>query len=163
LNHSRTSTRARRIAALAAGVMLATCLADQVAADQVYRSVDAEGHVVYSDHAESPSAQKTDIHVIRPDPEQVAQYVREQQILKAEDKERKKQQAAAAAAESKKSQAEQARATECENARRQYDSIKDRRRLYSQDADGNRVYLSDSDADAKREEARQAVTAACGS
>lgn len=163
MNHSRTKKRIRRLAALAGMIMLPACLTDHVRADQVYRSVDAEGHVVYSDHAETPSAQKADIHVIRPDPKEVAQYAKEQQILQAEDNQRKKQQAAEAAAAAKKSQAEQAREVECGNARKQYDAIKDRRRLYSQDADGNRVYLSDTDADAKREEARQAVTAACGS
>jgi hypothetical protein len=131
-------------------------------ADQIYKSVDADGHVVYSDHAQDASAEKTDIHVQQPDREQAARNAKELAIEKAEENQRRKQQAADAAAALKKSQAEHARDVQCENARQRYDSLKDSRRVYSTDADGNRTYLAGADAEAKREEARQAVTAACG-
>jgi hypothetical protein len=40
--------------------------------------------------------------------------------------------------------------------------MKDARRIYQRDADGNRIYYTDPEADAKREESRQAMMAACG-
>jgi len=122
---------------------LPACLAGPaLASDQVYKSIDADGHVVYSDRASTPAAEKTDIHVNRPDAAEVAQYAKEQQILKAEDDQRRKQFAAEAADAQKKSQAEHARETQCENARSRNDAIQGGRRIYSNDADGNRVYLS---------------------
>lgn len=143
---------------------LPACLAGPaLASDQVYKSIDADGHVVYSDRASTPAAEKTDIHVNRPDAAEVAQYAKEQQILKAEDDQRRKQLAAETADAQKKSQAEHAREAQCESARSRLDAIQGGRRIYSNDADGNRVYLSGADAEAKRDEARQAVAAACGS
>jgi len=43
-----------------------------------------------------------------------------------------------------------------------YFHLKDTGRLYRRNADGNRVYYSDEEADALREQARRAMTAACG-
>jgi hypothetical protein len=40
--------------------------------------------------------------------------------------------------------------------------MKDAARLFKRDADGSRVYMSDEDADAMRQQARQAMSAACG-
>jgi len=163
--NSRAAPGARRCSALLMSALaLPACLAGPaLASDQVYKSIDADGHVVYSDRASTPAAEKTDIHVNRPDAAEVAQYAKEQQILKAEDDQRRKQFAAEAADAQKKSQAEHARETQCENARSRNDAIQGGRRIYSNDADGNRVYLSGEDAETKREEARQAVAAACGS
>lgn len=40
-------------------------------ADEVYKSIDAQGHVVYSDRPDS-SAHKAVVNVDRPDPKEVA-------------------------------------------------------------------------------------------
>jgi hypothetical protein len=50
---------------------------------------------------------------------------------------------------------------QCDGARSRYYSLKDARRIFQRDAEGNRVYYNDADADAKREEARQAMLTAC--
>jgi len=127
-------------------------------ADTVYKSIDAQGHVVYSDHADA-SAEKAVINVDRPDPREVARNVHDQQILKAEDVQRKNQESVAAR---KQAQLEHDRQQQCEAARNRYYALKDARRVYQRDGDGNRVYYSDIEADTRREEARQAMTAACG-
>ena len=50
----------------------------------------------------------------------------------------------------------------CDAARNHYFSMKDARRIFHLDADDNRVYDTDPEADARREDAKQAMTAACG-
>jgi hypothetical protein len=128
-------------------------------AQEVYKYTDAQGHVVYSDRANTSTAQKTVVHVDQPDPEQVARIAKEQQILNAQDAQRKKQQSAD---DKTKAQQDRDKQTRCDSARNHYFAIKDARRIVHMDADGNRVYDTDPQADAEREEARQAMTTACG-
>jgi hypothetical protein len=125
----------------------------------VYKTVDAQGHVVYSDRADT-SAQKSTVRVDPPNATEAARIAKEQEILKAEEIQRNRQKSAD---DAKKAQTDHAAQVQCENARSRYNALKDARRVYQRDADGNRVFYSDQEADAKREEARQAVTTACQS
>jgi Domain of unknown function (DUF4124) len=129
-------------------------------AQEVYKSVDAEGHVVYSDRASSRNAPKTSVRFNQPDPTEAARLAKEQQLLKAEDAQRSKQEAIDAKSKAAEDRRHQAA---CESARNNYFHLKDTGRLYKRDADGNRLYYSDEEADALREQARRAMTAACGS
>jgi hypothetical protein len=129
-------------------------------AQEVYKSVDAQGHVVYSDRGTSKDAAKTSVRVEQPDPGEVARLAREQQTLKTADQERSKQQAADDKA---KAADDRRKKTACDNARKQYEHLMDSGRIYQRDADGNRMYLSDDDADKMRQQARRAMTDACGS
>ncbi len=126
-------------------------------AGEVYKSIDAEGHIVYSDRADS-AAQKSVVRVDRPAPTEVARNAKEQAILQVEDSQRKKEQSVE---DAKKAQVEHNRQVQCDGARSRYYSLKDARRIFQRDAEGNRVYYNDADADAKREEARQAMVTAC--
>jgi hypothetical protein len=146
-----------KAAALAIGFVLA--FATTGYADQVYKSVDAQGHVTYSDRPNTAGAQKTEITVQQPDPHEAARLAKEHQLLKAEDDQRKKQQASD---DHTKAQQDRDKAARCQTARDHYNAIKDSGRLYTRDADGNKVFSSDAEADAKRETARQVMTAACG-
>jgi len=128
-------------------------------ADEVYKSVDAQGHVVYSDHPDTSTAQKAVVRVDRPDAKEVQRIGKEQEILKAEEIQRNRQKLLD---DAKKAQADHAAQVQCDNARNHFYALKDARRIYQRDADGNRVYFSDEEANAKRDEARQAMTAACG-
>jgi Domain of unknown function (DUF4124) len=130
-------------------------------AGEVYKSIDAEGHVVYSDRAPTSTAEKSVVRVDQPDPVEVARHAKEQAILSAEDAQRKKDQAIEDRKKAQKAQEEYNRQVGCDNARNRYYALKDARRLYQRDADGNRVYDNDADADAKREEARLAMVSAC--
>ena len=159
MRHSgRTSAFVRRGTLLVAVVLLAspTC---QPRADDIYKSVDAQGHVVYSDRADTSTAQKAVVNVDRPDAKEVARMAKEQEILKAEDIQRNRQKLID---DAKKAQQDHVKQVQCDAARNHFYALKDARRIYDRDADGNRIYLSDADADAKREDARQAMTAACG-
>jgi hypothetical protein len=128
-------------------------------ADQVYRSVDADGHVVYSDRASSPKAQKTTVNVIQADPAEAARAQKQTGLLNAQDAQRKQDREID---ERNKAKQENEKQVRCQNARNRYNSIKDANILYKLDAQGNRQFYSDAEADARREQARQAMIAACG-
>ena len=129
-------------------------------ADEVYKSVDAEGHVVYSDRAPTAKAQKSVVHVIQGDSAEAARTAKETSILQTEDALRKRREATE---NHQKAHLEQEKQALCQRARDHYNSIKDPGRLYKLDAEGNRVYYTDAEADARREQWRQAMVAACGS
>jgi Domain of unknown function (DUF4124) len=149
---------ARRTAILVALVVL-VCTACPLAAGEVYKSVDAEGHVVYSDRADTSGAQKSVVHSDPSNPTEVARLAKEREIQKAEELQRNRQKLID---DTKKAQQDQVKQVQCDNARNRYNSLKDARRIFDLDAAGNRQYYSDAEADTRREEARQAMTAACG-
>lgn len=143
----------------AVAVLLACPWPQNLVAQEIYRSVDAQGHVVYSDRGASKNAPKTSVKVNEPDPAEVQRLAKEQQLLSAEDTERAKQ----AAIDSKnKAAADRNKQQACERARNYYYRLKDSRSIYKGDADGNRVFYSDAEADTLRENARQAMISACG-
>ncbi len=149
-------TRGATIVALLA----LACAAAPLPAQEVYRSVDADGHVVYSDRGANKSAPKTTLHVDEPDPAEVRRLAHEQELLSADDAARARQQAI----EDKTKTSQQHKKQQvCEKARSEYYHMKESARLYKRDAAGDRVYYSDADADALREQARRAMVAACGS
>jgi preprotein translocase subunit SecF len=129
------------------------------AADEIYKSVDAQGHVVYSDRAPSANAQKSEVRVVQPDAAEAAREAKQQQLLNAQDVQRKQQDAIDSR---NKAQQDKVKQQRCQAARTRYNSIKDAGRLYRLDSDGNRVFYTDEEADARREEARQAMVSACG-
>ena len=149
-----------RLCGLAAAVLLGVLAGSTLPADEVYKSVDANGNVVYSDRGTSKSAPKVEVHVTQPDPAEVARLAREQASLKAEDERRSKQEASAAKAQAHDAQRREAA---CQKARNEYYRLKDAPRPYQRDADGNRLFYSDDEADALREQARRAFVSACGS
>jgi hypothetical protein len=159
VRHSLTTAECARRGAIFIALVLAVGTARPLGAGEVYKSVDADGHVVYSDRADSSAAQKSVVHADPSNPTEAARLAKEQEIQKAEDLQHSRQKLIE---DTKKAQQDQAKQVQCESARNRYYSIKDARRIFDLDAAGNRVYYSDAEADTKREEARQAMTAACG-
>ena len=146
--------------AMSVALLVLACAAAPLAAQEVYKSVDAQGHVVYSDRGVTKGAPKTAVHVDEPNPAEAARLAHEQQLLEADDAARARQQAVA---DKNKATQDRKRQQACEKARNQYFQMKDAARLYGRDAEGNRQYLSDDQADAQREAARRGMVAACGS
>ena len=142
------------IVALAAGSMLT-----RADGDEVYKTTDASGHVVYSDHPPSPGAQKITVPVTQGDPGEAARISKLHALEDAEYAQRSKREA-----EEQTRQAAQAKqdADRCTAARNRYGSLKDVRRVYRLDADGNRDFYTDEQADAMRAAAKQAMEQACG-
>jgi Domain of unknown function (DUF4124) len=131
-------------------------------AQEIYKSVDADGHVVYSDRGATKTAPKTSIHVEQPDSANAARLAKEQQLLDAEEQQRKAQQAVDDKGRAQQEVKARQRQQRCQSAKDHYYAMKDATRLYARDADGNRVYYSDEESDKKRDEARRAMQAACG-
>ena len=130
-----------------------------LAAQEVYKTVDADGHVVYSDRGATKGAPKTSVHVDQPDPAEVARLAHEQELLQADELSRSRRETLdekTRAAQQHKKQAA------CDKARNLYYQMKDAARLFKRDADGSRLFYSDEEADALREHARQSMIAACG-
>jgi hypothetical protein len=150
---------ALRAAFLGAMVALA-CASAPAVAQEVYRSVDAEGHLVFSDRGTTKGAPKTAVHVDEPDPAEVARLAKEQEVLRAAELAREHQQAAD---DKKKMTEEHRKEATCQSARNNYLRLRDLNRIYHDDTAGNRHWYSDEEADALKEHARQAMTAACGS
>ncbi len=140
--------------------MAGLLLSSAALSDQVYKSVDAQGHVTYSDRPTAAGAQKTDVVVQQADPREAQRLAKERMLLQAEDDQRTTK---AAADEQAKAKQDSEKKQLCDNARRHYNDIKDANRLYSVSADGNREYYTDAQADVMRTEAKRAMDAACGS
>jgi preprotein translocase subunit SecF len=159
VRYSLTTPEFARHGAILVALVLLVCTACPLGAGEVYKSVDAEGHVVYSDRADTSGAQKSVVRSDPSNPTEVARLAKEQAIQKAEELQRSRQKVVD---DTKKAQQDQVKQVQCENARNRFYSLKDARRIFDFDAEGNRVYYADAEADTKREEARQAMTAACG-
>jgi hypothetical protein len=127
--------------------------------EEVYRSVDASGNVVYSDHPTSPTSSKLTVPVRAADPAEAARLAKQHALEDADYAQRTKLEA-----EEQSKQAAQAKqqAERCSSAKNHYFSIKDARRLFHVGADGDRVFYSDEEADAMRATAKQAMDQACG-
>jgi preprotein translocase subunit SecF len=149
---------ARRKSVLILSVALLVSLR-AAGADGVYKSVDAQGHVVYSDRATTQNAQKSVVRVTQPDPTEAARAAKETSILQAEETQRKRVEEQNSR---EKSQQDHEKQRLCDNARNRYNSVKDANLLYQLDAQGNRVFYTDAEADARKEQARQAMVSACG-
>src|SRR5438445_694024 len=89
------SAARRRYHAAVPGALVALGWPDSpLLAQAVYKTVDAQGHVVCSDRAPTKNAPKTTVHVDQADPAEAARLAKEQAELKAADLERSVQQAA---------------------------------------------------------------------
>lgn len=143
---------------LALRVLAIACVAAHGGETRVYRTVDAQGNLVYTDRGSEANASQTSVRFHEPSPEEVARLEKERQAAETRQMQETVNSSLRRAQELKSQQEKQAA---CERARTQYYSMKDAGRLYQRDAQGNRVYLSDADADAKREQARKIMEAAC--
>ena len=155
---SYTGRLAERATIAMAGLLLSSTALPGLA-DQVYKSVDAQGHVIYSDRPTTAGAQKTDVVVQQADPREAQRLAKERMLLKAEDDQRTRK---SVAGEQAKAKQEGEKKQLCDNARRHYNDMKDANRIYTVTADGNREYYTDAQADAMRTEAKRAMDAACG-
>jgi hypothetical protein len=155
----------------AAAAVLIMSLAVAAAQADVYRSVDAQGHVQYSD---TPSPGSELVHVqhggggLAPNntpaaaakssstttpPQTVARAnAPVQDPLEKQATEKAVQQ-----------DVEQTRADQCAKAKSDYEAAIAARRIYKTGTDGERQYLSDDEAEQQRVNLHQQMQTACGS
>ncbi len=156
--HSRPLRRSLRMTPLLAlAIATASLAAVPLCAAEVYKTVDAEGHVVYTDHAD-PNASKTTVQVHAMSAKQAAGAAKLQATQKADDLQHRKEQALQAA---KIAKLDHDAKMQCDEAQKNFYAMKASERLFHQDSAGNRVYYSDAEAAMKREEARRIMVLAC--
>jgi uncharacterized protein DUF4124 len=149
---------AGRVAIAAAGA-LSACVVYPASADQVYKSVDAQGHVTYSDRPTTTGARKTDIAVQQADPKEAERLAKERVLLRADDEQRIRKENDLNRV---KAQQDGEKKQRCAVARSHYNSLMSASRLYEPAANGNREYYTDAQADAMRAAAKRAMDDACG-
>jgi hypothetical protein len=72
-------------------------------ADDVYKTIDAQGHITYSDRAISPDSKKVSVDVIEGNPQEAARLAKERALVNADAAQTSKQ-AQQQAAEQQKQQ-----------------------------------------------------------
>ena len=126
----------------------------------IYRSVDAQGHVQYSD-TPSPGAElvyQGDAHGSVPTS---ASQTSRPPSLAERSEQISSQVAAQAAARAVEKDTEDAHSKQCQQARQMYQQSIDARRLYKTGTDGERQYLTDDEAGELRVKYKLAMDTAC--
>ncbi|HTW73395.1 MAG TPA: DUF4124 domain-containing protein [Steroidobacteraceae bacterium] len=144
------------IAVLLIALPLTAALAD------VYRSVDAQGHVQYSDMP-SPGAvliSSADLSADA-DPEDASAAAKNAAAVEKAGDEASQRVAREEAERAVERDTAAAHAQQCKQAQDAYQKAIAARRIYTVDANGNRQYLSDAQADQQRLQYRMAMQAAC--
>lgn len=138
--------------------LLIALVAMSANANDVYRTVQRDGTVIYSDRPLSPESVRVNLSSNPTDPARVAA---EAEARRAAEAERRSQGAEAdPIAEGLAAQVE-LRAEACREARKAYEAYERAPRLYESLPDGGRRYLSDEEVVQARESARQAVADFC--
>ena len=147
--------------AIVIGLTLGLLCVATVSASDIYKWVDEQGNVHYTDRPEGEDPERLDIES-RP-----TDLARVQAVTAAIATERNKSAEAKAAAAAEQPTAEERRqeteerAIKCAAYQEQLVSYTNNRRLYKQTADGEREYLSDDEITQTRELAAQRVSEFC--
>ena len=132
------------------------------AAAEVYRWVDGQGRVHYSDRPDSEKAEVVGVSSHRTNPAAVAQRTQteahqRQQIAAGQQE----QQADDAAKNAVQKDLASTRAEQCKKAQDEYKTAIESRRLYRMGKNGEREYLSDAELSEARVNAKKAVDSSC--
>ena len=139
----------------AAIIVTLSLLSVPIAAADVYRSVDADGNVVYSDRPGDRNAVRVAIVTApaRAAPRPVARQSNSESEPAEPD--------AATIETAERAQLAEDRAANCERARQRNESYATSHRLYRVAEDGERIYYSDTELSQARAEAAAAVARWC--
>ena len=142
--------------------LVALLAATSVAANEVFRTVDERGVVVYSDRPLSARSERVAVESKPTDQARVAAQAAEQAAASsAADAQRRERSAADAQLTAGLAEQAERMAEVCRQAREASAAYERSPRLYEELPDGGRRYLSDEELVAARLAARQAVTDYC--
>ena len=142
--------------------LIATALVPLSAGAQIYKWVDEDGVVHYTDQPVQPTAERVAINSNRTDNAAAQARLKSAVATRNEQTEsylqsRDEKRAAAAQAEADREQ----RAADCEKARAKLNELVRAQRLYRVDENGERQYLSDDEAVSAREQAGKEISEYC--
>lgn len=136
--------------------------AQAIARADVYRWVDAQGRVQYSDRW-VPGSELVKVDKSRQNPDaNAARQTAEQSKLAASNVQIADQQAATVNSQAVQQDVAKVREEQCKKATERYEKSIQARRIFKEDKDGQKVYISDAEADAYRVQTRTDMQAACG-
>lgn len=152
-----------------AAVALIMSLAAAAAQADVYRSVDAQGHVQYSD-TPTPGAELVHVQHSSSGPSAASTPPSgnssgangSQSVAKANEQSQETL-AKQAAQRAVQQDEEQTRTDQCAKAKADYEQAIQARRIYKTGANGEREYLTDADAETQRVNLRMQMQNLCGS
>jgi hypothetical protein len=125
----------------------------------VYRSIDPQGHVQYTD---TPTPGAVLISTSASHPPAPTPAAAKPSTVATTNQQISAQLAQEAAKQAVQKDVEQTRAEQCKKAQEQYQHVIEARRLYNIGKDGEREYLSDADSDQMRVSARIDMESVCG-
>lgn len=130
-------------------------------ADDMYKTVDAQGHVSYSDRPLSPTSQRISVEVTSGDPVEAARIKREQVSNTAAAEHAVEQSREDARDQARKEQQAAQQRQRCAAARSRYEMFAAGGRIFHLDDQGNRVYYSDQEIEQQRSETKAGMEQAC--
>jgi len=129
----------------------------------VYKWVDSQGRVYYSDRPDVDNAERLAVATRRTNPEQVAQRneaAREQrQVTDAQSAQQRRDQTSTQAV---RNDVSKTRSEQCKAAKEQYRVAIESQKLYRVGKDGERQYLTSTEIDEARLNTRRAMDQVCG-
>lgn len=140
----------------------ALVLAGGIAAADVYKFTDPQGHVQYTDKPATLPAERLNVQSQKTDVVAV-QARQEAELKRIQEADRARQQTGAQRADQKAANELTAKdkAERCSKARERYDSYMNSQRLYQAGENGERRYLSDAELDAARNSAKVSMEELC--
>jgi len=151
----------RRLIISTSSAMLLAALSIIASADQVYRWVDKDGHVHYSQTPPSSTdvnAQTVNIAPPAPDPTTLQQEQNLASQLKDKDKQTQEQQQKDQAAQQQQEQQQK----ECDYLQQRLQMLQQSPRVATVDAQGNRTYVSDDDRAKQEQQLQDQINKQCG-
>jgi len=130
-------------------------------ADDMYKTVDAQGHAVYSDHPLSSASQRISVQVTAQNPEEAARLAKEQAMLNADAAQQAQQAKRDTDEQTKKAAQDATLRRRCESARDRYAVFAAGGRIFKSDTQGNRVYYSDQEIEEQRVAAKAIMDSTC--
>ncbi|HEV7165532.1 MAG: DUF4124 domain-containing protein [Gammaproteobacteria bacterium] len=150
-----------RIPLLISAALLLCAMGMAASADQVYRWVDKDGHVHYSQTPPSSTdvnAQTVNINPPAPDPTTLQNEQNLAQQLQDKDKQDQKTQEQAA----KAAQAQQQKKQICDVLQQRLAVLQQSGRVATVDAQGNKTYVSDDDRAKQEQQMQDQIAKSCG-
>jgi hypothetical protein len=130
-------------------------------AGEMYKTVDPQGGVVYSDHPLSPTSQRINVQVTPGNSAEASRLTKEQGLINADAAQQAQQAQRDAEAQKTKAAQESAQKQRCDAARSRYAVFAAGARVFKSDEQGNRVYYSDQEIDEQRAASKAAMDSYC--
>jgi hypothetical protein len=130
-------------------------------ADDMYKTVDPQGHIIFSDHPLSSASQRISVQVTAPNPEEAARISKQQAMLNADAAQQAQQAQRDADEQTKKAAHDATQKRRCESARNRFAVFAAGGRIFKSDEQGNRVYYSDQEIEEQRLAAKAIMDSTC--